>query len=281
MKKIIPVLKILGFLILNAFGFYILETILNYFAVNFSNAYLFNIIYSIGTILIVILNTKLFVKKDILNFLNLSFKGVDFKRLLYLIALASFVNIFVTLILILLNKYNIYSFIWDKLYIEDILGVIFTGIIISLSYSLIEEVILRGYIFNTLPIKKEINIVVLALLYTTFNALSRGFNIVFIINTFLFSLFLNIIYYKYQNLLYTLSFSFVWFYISNYIFSLSLEPDSLDVYSVINLMYAGYDIIGGGEYGIFGSIIFSIFLLIINLYELKSFDVFRWWTSQE
>ncbi|WP_027308857.1 type II CAAX prenyl endopeptidase Rce1 family protein [Caloramator sp. ALD01] len=278
MKKLVLVFKILGFLILNALGLYILEMTLNFFSVYFNNAYIFNIIYSLGTILVLILNTKLFIRKDTLNFLKLYFKNIDFKRVAYLVLLASCLNIIVTLILIFLRKYTVYNFIWDKLYIEDILGVIFTGFIISLSYSIIEEVILRGYLFNMIPLKEEINIVLIALIYTTFNALSRGFNFVFIINTFLFALFLNIIYYKYKNLIYTLSFTFIWFYISNYIFSLSLEPESLDIYSVVNLMYGSFDIIGGGEYGIFGSIVFSIFLLLINLYELKSLNVFHRWT---
>ncbi|SHE76828.1 type II CAAX prenyl endopeptidase Rce1 family protein [Caloramator proteoclasticus] len=278
MKKLVLVFKILGFLILNALGLYILEMTLNFFSVYFNNAYIFNIIYSLGTILVLILNTKLFIRKDTLNFLKLYFKNIDFKRVAYLVLLASCLNIIVTLILIFLRKYTVYNFIWDKLYIEDILGVIFTGFIISLSYSIIEEVILRGYLFNMIPLKEEINIVLIALLYTTFNALSRGFNFVFIINTFLFALFLNIIYYKYKNLIYTLSFTFIWFYISNYIFSLSLDPESLDIYSVVNLMYGSFDIIGGGEYGIFGSIVFSIFLLLINLYELKSLNVFHRWT---
>lgn len=281
MKKLVSVLKILGFLTLNALGLYILEMTLNFFSVYFNNEYFFNIIYSIGTILVLIFNTKLFVRKGTLNFLKLYFKNIDFKRVAYLVLLAFCLNIVVTLILIFLGKYTVYNFIWDKLYIEDILGVIFTGLIISLSYSIIEEVILRGYLFNMIPLKEEINIVLIALLYTTFNALSRGFNFVFIINTFLFALFLNIIYYKYKNLIYTLSFTFVWFYISNYIFSLSLDPESLDIYSVINLMYGSFDIIGGGEFGTFGSIVFSIFLLLINLYELKSLNVFDRWTLQK
>ncbi|MBZ4663794.1 MAG: hypothetical protein JG776_1509 [Caloramator sp.] len=281
MKKLVSVLKILGFLTLNAVGLYILEMVLNFFSGYFNNAYIFNIIYSLGTILVLILNTKLFIRKDTLNFLKLYFKNIDLKRITYLVLLAACFNIIVTLILIFLRKYTVYNFIWDKLYIEDILGVIFTGFIISLSYSIIEEVILRGYLFNMIPLKEEINIVLIALLYTTFNALSRGFNFVFMINTFLFALFLNIIYYKYKNLIYTLSFTFVWFYISNYIFSLSLDPESLDIYSVVNLMYGSFDIIGGGDYGIFGSIVFSIFLLLINLYELKSLNVFHRWTLQK
>jgi membrane protease YdiL (CAAX protease family) len=281
LKKLVSVLKILGFLTLNAVGLYILEMVLNFFSGYFNNAYIFNIIYSLGTILVLILNTKLFIRKDTLNFLKLYFKNIDLKRITYLVLLAACFNIIVTLILIFLRKYTVYNFIWDKLYIEDILGVIFTGFIISLSYSIIEEVILRGYLFNMIPLKEEINIVLIALLYTTFNALSRGFNFVFMINTFLFALFLNIIYYKYKNLIYTLSFTFVWFYISNYIFSLSLDPESLDIYSVVNLMYGSFDIIGGGDYGIFGSIVFSIFLLLINLYELKSLNVFHRWTLQK
>ncbi|WDC85490.1 hypothetical protein PL321_09515 [Caloramator sp. mosi_1] len=90
-----------------------------------------------------------------LKFIKLSFKNIDFKKMAYLMLAAFCFNIIITFILIFLNKYSVYSFIWDKLYVEDILGVIFTGIIISLSYSIIEEVILRGYIFNMLPIKKK------------------------------------------------------------------------------------------------------------------------------
>ncbi|CDF58946.1 type II CAAX prenyl endopeptidase Rce1 family protein [Thermobrachium celere] len=275
MNRIYVTLRIILFLILSALGLYISEAALNYLSIYFKNEYLFNVIHSLISVLIVLFNIRIFVKGNLLEFINLDIKKINYKKLINILLFTFIVNIFITIVLLGIKKYYVYNYIWDKLYIEDIVAVILTGLIISLSFAFIEEIILRGFILNTLPFKKKTSVLIVALVYVVFNVLSRGFNLIFMLNLFLYSMFLNLIYIKYNNLIYTLAANFIWFFTSNFIFSLSFEPDKLDFLSVINLIYGNYDIISGGEYGIFGSIIFLIVMSLADIYVLKWMGVFN------
>lgn len=239
---------------------YILQILL----INYTtNEYLINIISLIFAIAIVLLNLKVFVRKDILSFIRLN-KNFSKKDLMKLGLVAFLSNFIFTMILIVIKQYNIYNFIWDKLYIEDVIKFILIGIFISFVAVFIEEIIIRGYVLNRIPFKPLYSAIIAAIFYTFFGIFQKGFNTIFILNLFGFSLMLNLIYILYGNLLYTIFFNFVWYFTSNYVFSLTLNPKMLDMPSIINLTYKDYNVIGGGNYGIFGSVIFLAIILIAN-----------------
>lgn len=246
---------------------------MNYLSVYFKNEYAFNIISYLLMLLVVIVNLKIFVRRNRLDFIKLRFKEVNQREILKLMGIAFFINVGVTVFLLLIKKYYVYNYIWSKLYIEDVVGILLTGIIVSLSSVAIEELMLRGFLFNKIHLRDETVVIIIAWVYAMFNVVEKGFNLLQFLNVFLFAILLNLIYVKYKNLIYTIAFNFIWYYTSNFIFSLNLEPSNIEVPSVINLIYGNYDIFSGGEYGIFGSVIFLLVLIIVDAVLIRKMGI--------
>ncbi|MCX7951313.1 MAG: hypothetical protein N2594_05110 [Clostridiales bacterium] len=275
MKYIKLLLSILGFFILNAVGLSLSSILMDYLSKYFKSEYAFNIISYLLMLLVVIANLKLFVRKNTMEFIKLKFKDIDKREIIKVMGIAFLINVGVTAFLLIIKKYYVYNFIWNKLYIEDIVGVLITGIIVSFSSVVIEELMLRGFLFNKIPLRNEIVIIFVAWVYAMFNVIEKGFNLLQFLNVFLFAILLNVIYVKYKNIIYTIAFNFIWYFTSNFIFSLNLEPSNIEVPSVINLIYGNYDILSGGEYGIFGSIVFLIVLMILDIVLIRKMGIFN------
>ena len=147
------------------------------------------------------------------------------------------------------------------------IGIIIILIILVLIQSFLEEVVFRGYLMTRLAAKKGkwIAIILSSLFYIVFRMSNPTTSKLDLINIFLISIVMSLLYWYFDNILVIAIFHAFWNCISGVIFGFNISgirvSDSIFTVEAIS----DKQILTGGSYGIEGSIIATVFFAILGL----------------
>ena len=147
------------------------------------------------------------------------------------------------------------------------IGTIIILIILVLIQGFIEEIVFRGYLMTRLAAKKGkwIAIILSSLFYLVFRMSNPAISKLDLINIFLISIVMSLLYWYFDNILVIAIFHAFWNCISGVILGFNISgirvSDSLFAVKVIS----DKQILIGGSYGIEGSIITTVFFAILGL----------------
>ena len=147
------------------------------------------------------------------------------------------------------------------------IGIIIILIILVLIQGFLEEVVFRGYLMTRLAAKKAkwIAIILSALFYIVFRMSNPTTSKLDLINIFLISIVMSLLYWYFDNILVIAIFHAFWNCISGVIFGFNISgirvSDSIFTVEAIS----DKQILIGGSYGIEGSIIVTVFFAILGL----------------
>ena len=147
------------------------------------------------------------------------------------------------------------------------IGTIIILIILVLIQGFIEEIVFRGYLMTRLAAKKGkwIAIILSSLFYLVFRMSNPATSKLDLINIFLISIVMSLLYWYFDNILVIAIFHAFWNCISGVILGFNISgirvSDSLFAVKVIS----DKQILIGGSYGIEGSIIATVFFAILGL----------------
>ena len=147
------------------------------------------------------------------------------------------------------------------------IGIIIILIILVLIQGFLEEVVFRGYLMTRLAAKKGkwIAIILSSLFYIVFHMSNPTTSKLDLINIFLISIVMSLLYWYFDNILVIAIFHAFWNCISGVIFGFNISgirvSDSLFTVEAIS----DKQILIGGGYGIEGSIIATVFFAILGL----------------
>lgn len=215
------------------------------------------------------LAVKLFTGKDTLKKIGIK-KELNLNKVIVIILSGIAASVVINMVIYALKGYTFKAFIWDRLYSEDIVGVLLVGIIDAAAVAVYEEITTRGFIFKRFAEKnRDIAIILTAVTFTAIHILDYGFNAAAAIGLMLFSILLSLIFILTDNLLYNIIFYIVWYYSNTYIFSpATKEAVELEVAQQGIIMYdAGSNwLVNGGMFGVRASIVFIILILIVDIF---------------
>ena len=164
---------------------------------------------------------------------------------------------------ILLLSNNIFLLVSKDLKI----GIIVILIVLVLIQGFFEEIIFRGYLMTRLAVKKGkwLAIILSSIFYLVFHMSNPSTSKLDLINIFLISIVMSLLYWYFDNVLVVAVFHAFWNCISGVIFGFSISGirvlDSIFVVETIS----DKQILTGGSYGIEGSIITTVFFAILGL----------------
>lgn len=147
------------------------------------------------------------------------------------------------------------------------IGIIIILIILVLIQGFLEEVVFRGYLMTRLAAKKGkwIAIILSSLFYIVFRMSNPTTSKLDLINIFLISIVMSLLYWYFDNILVIAIFHAFWNCISGVIFGFNISgirvSDSIFTVGAIS----DKQILIGGSYGIEGSIIVTVFFAILGL----------------
>ena len=147
------------------------------------------------------------------------------------------------------------------------IGIIIILIILVLIQGFLEEVVFRGYLMTRLAAKKGkwIAIILNSLFYIVFRMSNPTTSKLDLINIFLISIVMSLLYWYFDNILVVAIFHAFWNCISGVIFGFNISgirvSDSIFTVEAIS----DKQILIGGSYGIEGSIIVTVFFAILGL----------------
>lgn len=147
------------------------------------------------------------------------------------------------------------------------IGIIIILIILVLIQGFLEEVVFRGYLMTRLAAKKGkwIAIILSSLFYIVFHMSNPTTSKLDLINIFLISIVMSLLYWYFDNILVIAIFHAFWNCISGVIFGFNISgirvSDSIFTVEAIS----DKQILIGGSYGIEGSIIVTVFFAILGL----------------
>lgn len=147
------------------------------------------------------------------------------------------------------------------------IGIIIILIILVLIQGFLEEVVFRGYLMTRLAAKKGkwIAIILSSLFYIVFRMSNPTTSKLDLINIFLISIVMSLLYWYFDNILVIAIFHAFWNCISGVIFGFNISgirvSDSIFTVEAIS----DKQILIGGSYGIEGSIIVTVFFAILGL----------------
>ena len=147
------------------------------------------------------------------------------------------------------------------------IGIIIILTILVLMQGFLEEVVFRGYLMTRLAAKKGkwIAILLSSLFYLVFRMSNPTTSKIDLLNIFLISVVMSLLYWYFDNVLVIAIFHAFWNCISGLIFGFNLSgiklSDSIFTVKVIS----DKQILIGGSYGIEGSIIATVFFAILGL----------------
>ena len=147
------------------------------------------------------------------------------------------------------------------------IGIIIILIILVLMQGFLEEIVFRGYLMTILAAKKGkwIAIILSSLFYLVFRMSNPTTSKLDLINIFLISIVMSLLYWYFDNVLIIAIFHAFWNCISGVIFGFNISgirvPDSIFIVEAIS----DKQILIGGSYGIEGSIIATVFFAILGL----------------
>jgi len=147
------------------------------------------------------------------------------------------------------------------------IGIIIILIILVLIQGFLEEVVFRGYLMTRLAAKKGkwIAIILSSIFYLVFRMSNPSTSKLDLINIFLISIVMSLLYWYYDNILVIAIFHAFWNCISGVVFGFNIS--GIKVSDTIFTVDAISDkqILTGGSYGIEGSIIATVFFAILGL----------------
>lgn len=169
----------------------------------------------------------------------------------------------VGIVAILLMSDNLSLFLSKDLKI----GIIIILIILVLIQGFLEEVVFRGYLMTRLAAKKGkwIAIILSSIFYLVFRMSNPSTSKLDLINIFLISIVMSLLYWYFDNILVIAIFHAFWNCISGVVFGFNIS--GIKVSDTIFTVEAISDkqILTGGSYGIEGSIIATVFFAILGL----------------
>lgn len=153
-----------------------------------------------------------------------------------------------------------------------------TSILSFLIISIAEEMFFRGYVLRNLllSLNKNLALTISAIFFTLLHVLNPNINLVSLFNIFLAGILLGISYVYTKNLWFPIGLHFSWNLSQSL---LGFNVSGQDAYSIIEVNILEKNILNGGEFGLEGSILSTIFqiiciILIHNYYrkiEIKKF----------
>lgn len=147
------------------------------------------------------------------------------------------------------------------------IGIIIILIILVLIQGFLEEVVFRGYLMTRLAAKKGkwIAIILSSIFYLVFRMSNPSTSKLDLINIFLISIVMSLLYWYFDNILVIAIFHAFWNCISGVVFGFNIS--GIKVSDTIFTVEAISDkqILTGGSYGIEGSIIATVFFAILGL----------------
>lgn len=263
-KYLITILKTLGFICVFAFFEFIVQFIYYFIGSALTNEYLISILQILLEVGAVVLAVKIFLGKGSFRDVGLS-RNFKWKKVLALGGLGILFNSIINLIILALKGYSFQNFMWSKFYAEDILGYMVIGLIAAVASGITDELPIRGYIYNSFrKHNKYLAFVIAAFVYLIIHAGYKGFYIPYITGLILFSVLLTLIYELTGNIIYNITFYAGWFFSSSYIFAIA--QGNTPSPGIMLLSMTDKQLLNGGGYGIYGSIVFNIAILAIDIY---------------
>lgn len=147
------------------------------------------------------------------------------------------------------------------------IGTIIILIILVLMQGFLEEVVFRGYLMTRLAAKKGkwIAILLSSLFYLVFRMSNPTTSKIDLLNIFLISVVMSLLYWYFDNVLVIAIFHAFWNCISGLIFGFNLSGIKLSDSIFTVAAISDKQILIGGSYGIEGSIIATVFFAILGL----------------
>ncbi len=224
------------------------------------------VLSAIAAVLVVYLFRRYMDKKSMhsLGF-SLAHRGAD---IFWSMVLAFVMIAGVTLVLYLLG--------YIELVVNDF-SIITLGmsLLLFVSVSLSEEVLIRGYILNNLmtSMNKYMALVMSAMIFTLFHLFNPHLSVLSVLNLFIGGILLGTAYIYTKNLWFSIALHTFWNFFQGAIFGYPVSGQKVD--SILQLKYIGNNImITGGDFGFEGSILSTIvtlmlIMLIVWFYENK------------
>ena len=229
----------------------------------FKNIVGYNIIFVLCSYIFSAVILLLFVK----NFEKTTFEYFGFTKENYLdaVKVGAGLAIFsiVGIVVILLMSDNISLALSKDLKI----GTIIILIILVLMQGFLEEIVFRGYLMTRLAAKKGkwIGIILSSIFYLVFRMSNPSTSKLDLINIFLISIVMSLLYWYFDNILVIAIFHAFWNCISGVVFGFNISgikvSDTIFTFEAIS----DKQILTGGSYGIEGSIIATVFFAILGL----------------
>ena len=147
------------------------------------------------------------------------------------------------------------------------IGIIIILTILVLMQGFLEEVVFRGYLMTRLAAKKGkwIAILLSSLFYLVFRMSNPTTSKIDLLNIFLISVVMSLLYWYFDNILVIAIFHAFWNCISGLIFGFNLSGIKLSDSIFTVAAISDKQILIGGSYGIEGSIIATVFFAILGL----------------
>lgn len=147
------------------------------------------------------------------------------------------------------------------------IGTIIILIILILIQGFLEEVVFRGYLMTRLAAKKGkwIAILLSSLFYLVFRMSNPTTSKIDLLNIFLISVVMSLLYWYFDNVLVIAIFHAFWNCISGLVFGFNLSGIKLSDSIFTVAAISDKQILIGGSYGIEGSIIVTVFFAILGL----------------
>ena len=147
------------------------------------------------------------------------------------------------------------------------IGIIIILAILVLMQGFLEEVVFRGYLMTRLAAKKGkwIAILLSSIFYLVFRMSNPTTSKIDLLNIFLISVVMSLLYWYFDNVLVIAIFHAFWNCISGLVFGFNLSGIKLSDSIFIVAAISDKQILIGGSYGIEGSIIATVFFAILGL----------------
>ena len=147
------------------------------------------------------------------------------------------------------------------------IGIIIILVILVLMQGFLEEIVFRGYLMTRLAAKKGkwLAILLSSIFYLVFRMSNPSSSKLDLINIFLISIVMSLLYWYFDNILVIAIFHAFWNCISGVVFGFNLSGIKLSDSIFTVAAISDKQILIGGSYGIEGSIIATVFFAILGL----------------
>ena len=163
------------------------------------------------------------------------------------------------------NSFNIITIVLVLLF--------FIGFMIQ---SASEEILVRGYFFNSIKSQHKtiVAILVSSLTFGLLHVFNSGFNFIPFINIVLIGIFFALYYFCFDNLWEVCAVHAIWNFSQGNIYGIKVSGISID-YSIINtIQVEGHDILNGGNFGAEGGLV-TTFVIVVSIILLYFYMIKR------